>query len=83
MQDEFVWVLDGELVLVTDAGEELMTPGMSAGFPAGEPDGQAGPQTRAAVKSFQKEAGLPPDGYPDGAVFDAILATTKETEATP
>jgi membrane-bound lytic murein transglycosylase B len=49
---------------------------------AGEPDGQAGPQTRAAVKSFQKEAGLPPDGYPDGAVFDAILATTKETEAT-
>ena len=39
VQDEFVWVLDGELVLVTDTGEELMTPGMSAGFPAGEPDG--------------------------------------------
>ena len=39
VQDEFVWVLEGELVLVTDAGEELMTPGMSAGFPAGEPDG--------------------------------------------
>jgi uncharacterized cupin superfamily protein len=39
VQDEFVWVLEGELVLVTDAGEELLTPGMSAGFPGGEPDG--------------------------------------------
>lgn len=38
-QDEFVWVLSGEIVLVTDAGERVMTPGMCAGFPAGRPDG--------------------------------------------
>jgi len=38
-QDEFVFVLEGELVLVTDAGEQTLTPGMAAGFPAGSGDG--------------------------------------------
>jgi uncharacterized cupin superfamily protein len=34
-EDEFVYVLEGELVLVDDAGEHGMTPGMCAGFKAG------------------------------------------------
>lgn len=38
-QDEFVYVLDGELTLVTDAGETILRSGMCAGFPAGRPDG--------------------------------------------
>ena len=38
-EDEFVYVLDGELTLVTDAGEQLLGPGMAAGFPAGVEDG--------------------------------------------
>jgi uncharacterized cupin superfamily protein len=38
-QDEFVYVLDGEVTLVTDQGETLLTPGMIAGFRAGEPNG--------------------------------------------
>ena len=38
-QDEFVYVVSGELVLVTDAGEQLLTVGMCAGFPAGTADG--------------------------------------------
>ena len=38
-EDEFVYVLDGELVLVSDAGEQVLRAGMAAGFPAGEPDG--------------------------------------------
>jgi uncharacterized cupin superfamily protein len=38
-EDEFVYVLTGELVLVTDAGEQVLTAGMAAGFPAGRPDG--------------------------------------------
>ncbi len=32
-------MLDGELTLVTDAGEQLLTAGMVAGFPAGAEDG--------------------------------------------
>ena len=38
-QDEFVYVLEGELVLVTDAGRETVGPGTCVGFPAGTGDG--------------------------------------------
>ena len=38
-QDEFVYVVSGELTLVTDEGEHMLTAGMMAGFPAGEPNG--------------------------------------------
>jgi uncharacterized cupin superfamily protein len=38
-QDEFVYVLSGEVVLETDAGEEILRAGMCAGFPAGTGDG--------------------------------------------
>lgn len=38
-EDEFVYVLEGELCLVTDEGEQVLGPGMSAGFPAGKANG--------------------------------------------
>ena len=38
-EDEFVYVIEGELVLVTDSGEEIMSPGDCAGFKAGVRDG--------------------------------------------
>jgi len=38
-EDEFVFVIEGEAVLVTDAGEELLRAGDSAGFKAGVKDG--------------------------------------------
>lgn len=38
-QDEFIYVLSGEVVLETDAGEEVLCAGQCAGFPAGERDG--------------------------------------------
>ena len=38
-EDEFVYVLEGEITLATDAGEQVLTPGMAAGFPAGVADG--------------------------------------------
>lgn len=34
-QDEFIYLLAGEAVLVTDEGEMVLTPGMCAGFKAG------------------------------------------------
>ena len=37
-QDEFVYVLEGEVTLITDAGEALLAPGMCAGFKAGSGD---------------------------------------------
>ncbi|MGJ3254132.1 MAG: cupin domain-containing protein [Elainellaceae cyanobacterium] len=38
-QDEFIYVLSGELTLVTDEGEHILQAGMAAGFPAGDPNG--------------------------------------------
>ncbi len=38
-EDEFVWMVEGELVLVQDAGETVLRAGESAGFRAGDPDG--------------------------------------------
>src|SRR6202050_1258709 len=38
-EDEFVWVLDGELTLVTDSGEEILRAGDCAAFRRGDADG--------------------------------------------
>jgi uncharacterized cupin superfamily protein len=38
-QDEFVYIVEGTPVLVTDAGETQLKPGMCAGFKAGTGDG--------------------------------------------
>jgi uncharacterized cupin superfamily protein len=38
-EDEFVYVVSGEVVLVTDGDEEILGPGDAAGFPAGDRNG--------------------------------------------
>jgi uncharacterized cupin superfamily protein len=38
-EDEFVYILEGELVLIEDDGEVLLRPGDAAGFKAGVPNG--------------------------------------------
>jgi uncharacterized cupin superfamily protein len=52
-EDEFVMVVEGEAVLVTDAGEEVLRARDCAAFKAGDPDGPPpdqplGPRRRAA-----------------------------------
>lgn len=42
------------------------------GYPAGPLDGLAGPQTRAAVRAYQQDAGHTVDGEPDKALLDHI-----------
>jgi uncharacterized cupin superfamily protein len=39
LEDELVFVLEGEIVLQTDDGEQVLTAGMCAGFPAGSRNG--------------------------------------------
>jgi uncharacterized cupin superfamily protein len=50
-EDEFVFVLEGELVLRTDGAEQLLRAGQCAGFPAGSGDGHqlVNRSTRPAV----------------------------------
>lgn len=67
-EDEFIYVLEGEVTLVTDAGEYVLGPGMAAGFPAGEPDGHCY-FNRAAAPAVILEIGGRDDAdvvtYPD------------------
>ena len=63
-EDEFIYLVSGELVLMTNAGEQRLTPGMCAGFAAGHADGHClvNRSTRDAV---YLEVG---DRRPDDAV---------------
>ena len=68
-EDEFVYVLEGEVVLVTGAGEEVLRAGDCAGFKAGEADGHH-LQNRTAADVVLLEIGSRnPEGdavdYPD------------------
>lgn len=38
-QDEFIYIVEGELVLITDAGEQILRSGDMAGFAAGVENG--------------------------------------------
>jgi len=55
-EDEFVYVLAGEVVLVTDTGEEVLRAGDCAGFKAGEPNGHH-LQNRSAAEAVVLEVG--------------------------
>jgi uncharacterized cupin superfamily protein len=39
LEDELVFVIEGEVVLRTDEGEQVLSAGQCAGFPAGSPNG--------------------------------------------
>ena len=55
-EDEFIYVLSGEVVLVTDIGEAVLRAGDCAGFKAGDPDGHC-LQNRSAVDATVLEIG--------------------------
>jgi uncharacterized cupin superfamily protein len=68
-EDEFVYVLEGEVVLVTDGGEEVLRAGDCAGFKAGETNGHH-LQNRTNADAMLLEIGTRDPGrdeveYPD------------------
>ena len=63
-----------ERPLSRDQVKELQSWLNALGHDSGEPDGQAGPRTRAAARNFQRANDLPPDGYPDSTLYDAVKA---------
>lgn len=44
------------------------------GFDSGEPDGMVGPMTRAAIRDYQRGAGIPADAYPTADLIQKINA---------
>jgi uncharacterized cupin superfamily protein len=74
-EDEFTWVVSGEVVLVTDEGEQVLRAGDCAGFPAGAANGHHF-QNRSDSEVVLLEVGSRRDGedatvYPD---IDMALA---------
>lgn len=68
LEDEFVYVLEGEVVLVSDAGEEVLRPGDCAGFKAGLPDGhhlQNRSQKAAVLLEIGSRNPIDAAAYPD------------------
>ncbi len=67
-EDEFVYVLTGQVAMVTDAGEETLIAGDCAGFKAGDPDGHHF-QNRANEEAVLLQVGRRDEGhlvdYPD------------------
>ena len=61
-EDEFVYVLEGEVVMVTDAGEETMRQGDCAGFKASDPDGHHF-QNRSDREAVLLQAGRRDEGH--------------------
>ena len=55
-EDEFVYVIAGEVVLVTNAGEEVLRAGDAAGFKAGVADGHC-LQNRSNAEAVMLEVG--------------------------
>ena len=78
-QDEFIFMLEGSLVLVTDEGEQGLEPGMCFGFPAGGTAHQL--INRSNKDATYLEIG---DRHPDDAVaypnddLDAVLGPNRQ-----
>lgn len=75
-QDEFIYVIEGEVTLVTNAGGQILKPGMMAGFPAGEEDGHHLVNRSEATVVYLEIGDRTPDervSYPDD---DLLIAKT-------
>jgi len=86
-EDEFVYVLAGEVVLITDDGEELMRAGDCAAFPRNSPNGHH-LVNRAGTTAVCLEVGTRAAGdrvvYPDlDMVFDPAIDGYAHKDGTP
>jgi len=72
-EDEFVYVLAGELTLVTDDGEEMLRAGDSAGFRAGVQNGHCLQNRSADVAEFLVVGSRSDEDYGEYPDIDLIF----------
>jgi uncharacterized cupin superfamily protein len=77
-QDEFIYILSGELVLVTNAGEQILTAGMAAGFPAGIANGHHLVNRSNSEAVYLEIGDRTPDDKVDYPDVDLIAKSTPE-----
>jgi len=86
-EDEFVYVISGEVVLVTDRGEEILRAGDCAAFPRNRPDGHH-LINRSGMPAMCLEVGTRAQDdfttYPDiDLVFDPKVDDYTHRDGTP
>lgn len=79
-EDEFVWVVEGEVVLVTDEGEQVLKAGECAAFPAGVANGHH-LQNRSEWDAVVLEVGSR-DPHADGCDYPDIDMVIRPGEET-
>jgi uncharacterized cupin superfamily protein len=75
-EDEFVYVLEGEVVLATDSGEEVLRAGDCAGFKAGVKDGHH-VQNRSSREAVVLEIGSRKPEQDEGEYSDIDMRFLK------
>jgi uncharacterized cupin superfamily protein len=86
LEDEFVYVLEGEVVLVSEAGEEVLRPGDCAGFKAGSPDGhhlQNRSQDAAVLLEIGSRKPTEEVAYPDIDLHGSTARGFTHKDGTP
>ena len=76
-EDEYVFVVSGELVLVTDAGAEVLQAGDSAGFPAGERNGHCLQNRSNGEASFIVVSNRSDDDHGEYSDIDMVFGAGK------
>ncbi|MBD0263841.1 MAG: cupin domain-containing protein [Tolypothrix sp. Co-bin9] len=71
-QDEFIYVIEGEITLISNEGEQILKRGMMAGFPAGEENGHHLVNKSDAMVVYLEIGDRTPDDqatYPDDDII--------------
>ena len=58
--------------------EEIQDLLNALGYDVGKADGVVGAQTRAALRSYQQSAKLPPDGYPTPQLLEHLRRARRQ-----
>jgi membrane-bound lytic murein transglycosylase B len=66
-----------ERALSRDERTEMQRLLAARGYDVGTPDGIVGPMTRTALRSFQRDQGLPADGFPTAGLLDRLRAAIR------
>ncbi|MCQ8184969.1 lytic murein transglycosylase [Parvularcula maris] len=62
----------GDVPLTRTQNQELQQALTNKGYDTGGVDGVVGPNTRRALRSWQRDNGMAPDGYPSSAVLEKL-----------
>jgi uncharacterized cupin superfamily protein len=79
-EDEFIYVVEGEIVLRTDEGETIVRAGMCAGFPAGSGNGHQLINRSTAPARYLEVSNRDPEDTAEYSDPDVDLAYNKGTD---